>query len=84
MLFPTLSEEAAQIRSDSYACNSARYFITPGALLEVETYIVRKQQAGEALNCHGLCQLAMMHESNKPSDQITETKYLPEVATRVS
>ena len=83
MLFPTLSQEQAQIRSDSYSCSSARYFVTAGTLFEIETYCARKQQAGETVNVHNLCQLVAMHENNKKSDIITETKYLPEQATRL-
>ena len=65
MLFPALSQEQAQIRSDSYSYSSARYFVTLGTLYEIKIYCVRKQQAGESVNVHNLCQLAMMHKSNK-------------------
>ena len=83
IIWPNLSEQTAQIRSDAYACASAKFFVTPATLQQIEQYTIRTQQAGDQITVHKICQLAMLFEAQNKDKMITETRYLPESATRM-
>ena len=78
-----MTEETAQIRSDAYSCASAKYFVSPGTLQQIEQFTIRTQQAGDQITVHKICQLAMLFEAQNKDKMITETRFLPESATRM-
>ena len=81
--FPLMDPDEILTKSDSYAVNCAKYFISKNTNAALESYIQLKLTKGERLNVVLVCQLVQRHESNVVSDQILATMYLPEHCTRL-
>ena len=81
--FPLMDQEEILTKSDSYALNCAKFFISRNTNLALESYIQLKLTKGEKLNTVLVCQLVQRHESTVTSDQIQTTLYLPEHCCRL-
>ena len=81
--FPLMDSDEILTKSDSYAVNSAKYFISKNTNAALESYIQLKLTKGERLNVLLVCQMVQRHEANMVTDQISATLYLPEHATRL-
>ena len=51
-------------RSDSYAMNSAKHFISKNNSIALDNYVQLKMTKGEKLNVMLVCQMVARHESN--------------------
>ena len=83
ILFPLMDPDKIFTKSDSYAVNCAKYFVSKNTNSALESYIQLKLTKGEKLNVVLVCQLVQRHESNVTSDQIQATMYLPEHCCRL-
>ena len=79
--FPQMEADTATIRSDSYAANCSKFFISKNTGVAVSNYVHLKMQKGENINVVSICQVVGRHEANNPTDQIQAVQYLPEHAT---
>ena len=78
-----MEADTVTIRSDSYATNFAKYFLSKNTAVAVSNYVQLKMAKGESIGVMLVCQMVGRHESDHPSDQIQSTQYLPEHATRL-
>ena len=81
--FPLMDADEILTKSDSYAVNCAKFFISKNTNSALESYIQLKLTKGERLNVVLVCQLVQRHESNVIADQISATMFLPEHCTRL-
>ena len=81
--FPLMDADEVLTKSDSYAVNSAKHFISKNTNAALESYIQLKLTKGEKLNVMLICQMVQRHEANVTGDQISATLYLPEHCTRL-
>ena len=81
--FPDLDIEKIKVRADNYACNCAKFLITPNTAKILTEYIGIKQQRDEHLNLMKLCNVITSHEAGTPGDRIQQILNLPTSATRL-
>ena len=81
--FSLMDADTVLTRSDSYAMNSAKHFISKNTSIALDNYVQLKMTKGEKLNVMLVCQMVARHEANVPSDQISTTLILPEHCTRL-
>ena len=81
--FPKLDPDNVTVRSENYASNCTKYFVSKNTRIALDNFIQMKQQKGEQTNVMNICQVIGQHEANNPSDQIQSIMFLPEHATRM-
>ena len=81
--FPLMEPETVTTRSDSYASNCTKFFITKNTRVALDSFVQMKTQKGEKTNLMSICQVVGHHEASNPADQLQSVMYLPEHATRL-
>ena len=81
--FPLMDPETVTTRSDSYASNCTKFFITKNTRVALDSFVQMKTQKGEKTNLMSICQVVGHHEASNPADQLQSVMYLPEHATRL-
>ena len=81
--FPQMDPNTVTVRSEHYASNCTKYFVSKNTRVALESFTQMKMQKGEQTNVMSLCQVVGRHESDNPGDQIQSIMYLPEHATRL-
>ena len=81
--FPLMEPETVTTRSDSYASNCTKFFITKNTRVALDSFVQMKMQKGEKTNLMSICQVVGHHEASNPADQLQTVMFLPEHATRL-
>ena len=81
--FPKLNPDTVTVRSEAYASNCTKYFISKNTRVALDNFTQMKMQKGEQTNVMNICQVIGQHEANNPADQIQSIMFLPEHATRL-
>ena len=81
--FPLMDPETVTTRSDSYASNCTKFFITKNTRVALDSFVQMKMQKGEKTNLMSICQVVGHHEASNPADQLQTVMFLPEHATRL-
>ena len=81
--FPLMDPETVTTRSDSYASNCTKFFITKNTRVALDSFVQMKTQKGEKTNLMSICQVVGHHEASNPADQLQTVMFLPEHATRL-
>ena len=81
--FPLMEPETVTTRSDSYASNCTKFFISKNTRVALDSFVQMKMQKGEKTNLMSICQVVGHHEASNPADQLQTVMFLPEHATRL-
>ena len=81
--FPQMDPDTVTLRSENYASNCTKFFVSKNTRVALESFVQMKMQKGEQTNVMSICQVVGRHDSDNPNDQIQSIMYLPEHATRL-